>query len=88
MGEELSYATVNTIDMLPASMSMLQRVKEEQNNDIVGLSLRSFIEKGWPEFRSDTLENLIPYRRHQHALHISRNLILFQDRLWILSALR
>lgn len=87
MAEELSYATISIIETLPASTSTLHPMQETQAKDTVGQRLRSFIEKAWPASNSDTLENLIPYRHH-HALYISRNLILFRNRLWILSVMR
>lgn len=86
--EEVTYAAINTVDMLLATTTMLQRVREAQASDNVGKDLRKCIEKGWPTMRAETPENLFPYHRQQASLHIARDLILYKNRLWIPSSLR
>jgi len=67
IAEELLYATINTVDMLSASTSILQCVKEAQNRDIVGQRLRSVIGKTcalartsvwWPNLDDDVAKTV------------------------------
>ncbi len=88
IAEELSYAAVKAAEMFPASAPVLQRVQQEQSNDVVGQQLYKYIQNGWPSLRAGTSENVLAYRHQKSSLHIANILILFQDRLWIPTSLR
>ena len=84
---DVSVHAKKCIETLPVSNRKIQEVKEVQHSDPETAKVIQYCKSGWPDFMPD-LPLMKQYWENRHHLSVIDDLLLFDDRIVIPSALR
>ena len=84
---DVSVHAEKCIKTLPASSRKIQEIKEVQHSDPETAKVIQYCKSGWPDFIPD-LPLMKQYWENRHHLTVIDDLLLFDDRIVIPSALR
>lgn len=89
--QELTCETESYVNFImgtyPVKDHYLSKIAYSQQNDMICKNLRLYCCDGWPE-RSKMPEVMIPYHQYRHDISFANDLLLFENRIIIPSALQ